>query len=261
MEDSTRNFLAGLKRLGDIIRHASGIQPLLFASLVFLRSLIRVLYFLASVLPFKILMILGSGYTIPSLLQPYFESKEALAYSLCLTIGLSIVGAKSCEYLIDKVKQQKARTFLGDGYTRKIKRRDNLVLIISKATDASSAIIIATLSIMALLFVHYQTGITTVTLSALCTAAIIFSRGDLKNFIISSPLKYLEKCVTGINLVAFLVLVYTSLNSSVPPGFLSLVVALILIRQYSQSVTQAVGVALSLKVVEERMERIFVGLS
>lgn len=244
-----------------VIRNASGIQPVLFISLVLLRILIRLLYFMASVLPFKILLVLGSGYTLPVLLQPHFESKGALAYSLCLTIGLAIIGAKLCERLIDAIKQRKARAFLGADYTQKTKRRGNLVLIISKATDASSAIIIATLSIVLLLFFHHQTGIAAVATSTLCIGAIVFSQGDLGEYIASSPLKYLETCITGITLITFMVLVHTSLNAPVPVGFLSLVVCLILIRQYCQSVEQAVAVTMSLKHEEERMDRIFMRLS
>ena len=261
MKDSTQNFLTGFRRLIDAIRHASAIQPFLFAILVLLRSLIRLLYFLASVLPFKILLVLGSGYTLPALLEPYFKSKGTLAYSLCLMIGVSVIGAKLCESLVDVIKQQKVKTFLGDTYTHKTKRRDNLVSIISKATDASSAIFIATVSILIILFLQYQTGIATIISSTFCFVAIIFSQGDFRSHITSSPLKYLEKCITGVTFVAFIVLVYTSLNASAPPGFLSLVVCLILIRQFCQSVEQTVTVTLSLKDEEERMRRIFLGLS
>jgi hypothetical protein len=245
----------------DVIRHASGIQPFLFATLVVLRTLIRLLYFLASVLPFKILLVLGSGYTVPAMLQPYFDSKGAMAYSLCLTIGLSILGAKSCEHLVDAIKQQKARTYLGDRYTQRIRRRNNLISIISRATDACSAIIIATLSIVMLLYFHHQMGAASVISSILCIGVVLVSQGNLRNYIVSSPLKYLEKCTAGVSLVAFMILVHTSLNAAVPPAFLSLVVCLILIRQYCLSIEQIVAVTFSFREDEKRLNSIFEGLS
>ncbi len=260
MNHSVQNLVTGFRRLVDAICYASGIQPVLFATLVLLRSLTRVLHFLASVLPFKILLVLGTGYSLPALLEPYFKSKETLAYSLCLAIGIFVIGAKLCEHLIDVIKRQKAKTFLGDSYTTKTKRRDNLVSIISKATEASSAIFIATVSILLLLFLQHKTGIATILSSMLCFTVIIFSQGDFRNYIISSPLNYVGKCITAVTFVAFMVLVYTSLNASAPPVFLSLVVCLILIRQFCQSIEQTVAVTLSLKDEEERIARIFVGL-
>ena len=97
-----------------------------------------------------------------------------------------------------------------------------------------------------LLLFHHQTGTATAASLMHCIGVMVFSQGDLRHYIIFSPLKYLEKCITGVTLIAFMVLVQKSLNASVPPVFLSLAVCLILIRQYCQSVERTVAVTLSL---------------
>jgi hypothetical protein len=259
LKEIPQNFLAGIQRLATAIRYAGAILPNLFVTLIILRSLIRLFYLLASILPFKTLLVLAPDYTLPEILEPYFHSKEALAYSLCLTIALFMIGAKLCEFLVEVIKNKKARVFLGDGYARKIKRRVNLLSIISKATDAASAIIIATLAIAVLMFIHYQTGIAIGASSMLCIGAAVFARGDLEKYIRHSPFRYLQQCVTGAAFMSFIVLVATSLTASPPPDFLSLVACLILLRQYCQSVEQTVTVALSLKEDDEHLERVFGG--
>lgn len=193
------------------------------------------------------------------MLEPYFQSKGAFAYSLCLTIGLFIMGAKLCESLVEVIKNKKARVLLGAGYTRQIKRRANLLSIISKATDASSAIIIAAFSFLVLVFIHYQTGLAISVSSTFCFGAVVFARGRFESYVSHSPFNYLKQCIAGTTSVAFMVLVYTSLTAPTPPGFLSLVACLILIRQYCQSVEQTVAVSLSLKEDDERLGRVFRG--
>ena len=236
------------------------IQPYYFLVVTLLRTTIRLLYFIASVFPFKILLILSTEYSIPSLLDPYFSDKVRLAYVLCLLIGVGIVIAKVLEVGIENIAQLKTRAILGAEYIRKPKRRNKLNDFIKKSTDVASSCIIIGFSIALLLAIQYQIALVVVILSIVCLVIALISRGKLHRYVESSPMKYLDNCLTGISLLSFFTLVYISINLATPLSFLSLLVCLILIRQYTQSAEQVVSIGLFFKNKDIVIERVFTKL-
>ncbi|MCP4011088.1 MAG: hypothetical protein GY726_16430 [Proteobacteria bacterium] len=257
MKRRLENLIQGASRLARVIRYSFGIQPYFFLVVTLLRTTIRLLHFIASVLPFKILIILSKEYAIPSLLRPYFTDNSSLAYTLCLLIGMAIIIAKLLEIGIDNITRMKARAMLGVEYARKHKRRGRLIHFIRKSTDAASACVILVLSFALLLAIHYQTALVVFALSVGCFVIALISRGKLEQYVESSPNKYMENCLMGITLLSFFSLVHTSINAATPPPFLYLLLCLILIRHYTQSVDQVISIALFFKDKDVVIDRVF----
>lgn len=260
MNQRPENLILGTIRIARVIACSFKIRPYYFLVVTLLRTAIRLLYFTASILPFKILLIISTEYSIPSFLDPYFSNNVSLAYALCLLIGVAMFMTKVLEMIIEYIARLKTKVMLGDNYSRKPKRRDKLHNFIRKATDSASSCIIIVVSTGLLLAIEYQIAIVVFTLSVLCLVTFLMSWGKLGLYLNSSPEKYMEDCVTGISLIAFFSLVHISLNSAIPPPFLSLLVSLILIRQYTQSLDQVVSVALFFKNKDASIERVFTKL-
>ena len=83
-----------------------------------------------------------------------------------------------------------------------------------------------------------------IVLSIICLIVTVVCSGKLDLYVASEPMKYLENCLTGITLISFFALVQVSIYSAVPPSFLTLILCLVLLRQFTLSVEKVVSVGL-----------------
>ena len=257
MNQRLENLILGASRIARVIVFSFTIQPYYFLVVTLMLTAIRLLYFTSSILPFKILLVLSTEFSIPSFLDPYFSNNISFAYTLCLLIGVAIFMAKALEVGIEYVARLKTKVILGANYSRKPKRRDKLHNFIRKATDMASSFIVMGFSVGFLLVIEHKIAIVVFTLSIVCLATFLMSAGKLGRYVASSPMKYMKNCLESISLISFFSLVHISINAPIPLSFLSLIVSLILIRQYTQSIDQVISVALFFKNKDSMIERIF----
>jgi hypothetical protein len=237
-------LISGTHKLIRMLEHSFRIQPYFFLIVMLLRTAIRLLYFTSSILPFKILLVLSREYSIPSFLDSYFSSNVSLAYALCLFIGIAMLIAMALEKWIDHITQQKTHMVLGREYLNKPKRRNKLNDFIRQSTDVASSCVIIGLSIGLLLMIQYQIALVVIALTIMCVITTVSCSGKLDLYVASTPMKYLDNCLTGISLVSFFALVQISIYSITPPPFLSLIISLVLLRQFTISVEKVVSVGL-----------------
>ena len=108
-------LVSGTQRLIRTLGHTYRIQPYYFLVVMMLQTAIRLLYFSAAILPFKVLLVLSKEYSIPPYLASYFSSNISLAYALCLFVGVAMLTAKILEKWIDYITQRKTMSVLGQG--------------------------------------------------------------------------------------------------------------------------------------------------
>ncbi|GEM_PF-1332470 len=253
-------LIQAVVRITRVMEYSYKIQPYYFLVVTLMRTAIRLLYLIASILPFKILLIVSTDYSIPAILAPYFSDKVSLAYTLCVFIGVAMVLTKVLEKGVENIARFKTKAILGDQYFRKKKRRNNLDGFIRRSTDVASSCMIVVFSIGLLFAIQYQIALVVIGLTLACLLTVLLAQGKLDLYVQGSPMKYIEACVTSISLVSFFTLFYISINSASPPPFLILLISLILIRQYTQSLNQIVSAALFFNHKDAFIERLFTKL-
>ena len=260
MNQRLESLIESINRLARVAAYSFRIQPYYYLVVTLLRTTIRLLYFSAAVLPFKILMVISSDFTVPSFLSPYFPDKFSLAYALCMFIALAMLTATGLEKWVEYIAKIKAKTLLGDEYSSKYRKRNKLSSYILKSTEVSSSVIIIVFSMALLLIIQYEIALVVIALSLVSLLVFLFSKGKLNEYIEGSTKKYLNTCLTGISLISFFALVQITITSTTPIPFLFLLLSLILTRQYTQSVGQVVAVALFFKNKDFSIERVFTKL-
>lgn len=254
-------FISASNRLVRVLVHSFKVQPYYFVIVTLVRSAIRLLYFSAAILPFKVLLVLSRESSIPSFLSPYFSSNASLAYALCIFIGVAMILAMLLDKWVEYITDFKTRVILAGEFSNMPRRRNKLNQFIRKSTDVSSSSIILGLSMVLLFVIQYQVALVVVVCSIICLAITLLCRGELDAYIASSPMKFSENCLIGITLFSFFTLVQISILSETPPPFLSLIVCLVLIRQFSISVEKIVAVGLFFNGRNDKVvERVFTRL-
>ncbi len=232
-------ILAVLAKFYESVSHLFRLDNKSFALAVFSKLSMRVLNFVAMVLPVKILLFLAPGQNIPTILSPWFDSKEQLVFVLCFLTVVTFIFANVFEKIVELAVKKKVYKIVANGDGLKQKQTNKIRQIVNKCIAAVAAgvffvilIIIVSLIYPELIVVFW------IGFALLCVVChFIMKRPDLK-YLMNKPYKLFNMgfniCFFGV----FFYMVFDSLVLGVEHSFIIMIISLILMRQGSTALSQ-----------------------